>query len=178
MSQNQQKKWGGTDIPTSAVCRLHGRFRELAPHLVPLDYTNNPDIKVPLTLIITMPELKVQFPHTGTKVLHSLPLPPTSRATWTGVLRWFQSPPVGYRLCSSWSHSWASVWEFFTRDILLVTCCVFVLAGEPVQRKNRWDVLRGWTREPELQWLCWPVFCSLWNFTQRAQDHLCLQDLR
>uniref|UniRef100_A0A3B3CSM9 Calcium and integrin-binding family member 2 n=1 Tax=Oryzias melastigma TaxID=30732 RepID=A0A3B3CSM9_ORYME len=38
--------------------RLHGRFRELAPHLVPLDYTNNPDIKVPLSLIVTMPELK------------------------------------------------------------------------------------------------------------------------
>lgn len=42
-------------------CRLHARYRELAPHLVPLDYTNNPDIKVPMTLIITMPELKVQF---------------------------------------------------------------------------------------------------------------------
>lgn len=40
-------------------CRLHGRYRELAPHLVPLDYTNNPDIRVPLTLIVTMPELKV-----------------------------------------------------------------------------------------------------------------------
>lgn len=43
------------------VCSLHGRYRELAPHLVPQDYTNNPDIKVPLTLIITMPELKVPF---------------------------------------------------------------------------------------------------------------------
>lgn len=42
-------------------CRLHARYRELAPHLVPLDYTNNPDIKVPMTLIVTMPELKVQF---------------------------------------------------------------------------------------------------------------------
>uniref|UniRef100_A0A3Q4GM68 Calcium and integrin-binding family member 2 n=1 Tax=Neolamprologus brichardi TaxID=32507 RepID=A0A3Q4GM68_NEOBR len=40
---------------------LHARYRELAPHLVPLDYTNNPDIKVPMTLIVTMPELKVQF---------------------------------------------------------------------------------------------------------------------
>ncbi|XP_023809563.1 calcium and integrin-binding family member 2 isoform X2 [Oryzias latipes] len=40
------------------ILRLHGRFRELAPHLVPLDYTNNPDVKVPLTLIVTMPELK------------------------------------------------------------------------------------------------------------------------
>ncbi|XP_022606092.1 calcium and integrin-binding family member 2-like isoform X1 [Seriola dumerili] len=42
------------------ILRLHGRYRELAPHLVPLDYTNNPDIRVPLTLIVTMPELKVQ----------------------------------------------------------------------------------------------------------------------
>ncbi|MEQ2210544.1 Calcium and integrin-binding member 3 [Xenoophorus captivus] len=42
------------------ILRLHGRYRELAPHLVPLDYTNNPDIRVPLPLIVTMPELKVQ----------------------------------------------------------------------------------------------------------------------
>ncbi|KAF3686143.1 Calcium and integrin-binding family member 2 Kinase-interacting protein 2 [Channa argus] len=40
------------------ILRLHGRYRELAPHLVPLDYTNNPEIRVPLTLIVTMPELK------------------------------------------------------------------------------------------------------------------------
>ncbi|CAB1454796.1 unnamed protein product [Pleuronectes platessa] len=40
------------------ILRLHGRYRELAPHLVPLDYTNSPDIRVPLTLIVTMPELK------------------------------------------------------------------------------------------------------------------------
>ncbi|MEQ2230253.1 Calcium and integrin-binding member 2 [Ilyodon furcidens] len=40
------------------ILRLHGRYRELAPHLVPLDYTNNPDIRVPLPLIVTMPELK------------------------------------------------------------------------------------------------------------------------
>uniref|UniRef100_A0A3P8V0F2 Calcium and integrin-binding family member 2 n=1 Tax=Cynoglossus semilaevis TaxID=244447 RepID=A0A3P8V0F2_CYNSE len=38
--------------------QLHSRYRELAPHLVPLDYTNNPDISVPPTLIVTMPELK------------------------------------------------------------------------------------------------------------------------
>ncbi|XP_059927153.1 calcium and integrin-binding family member 2-like isoform X1 [Gadus macrocephalus] len=37
---------------------LHGRYRELAPHLVPLDYTNNPDIKLPLSLLVSMPELK------------------------------------------------------------------------------------------------------------------------
>ncbi|KAM9817452.1 calcium and integrin-binding family member 2-like [Neosynchiropus ocellatus] len=40
------------------ILRLHGRYRELAPHLVPLDYTNNPDVKVPLSLITSMPELK------------------------------------------------------------------------------------------------------------------------
>ncbi|XP_076003119.1 calcium and integrin-binding family member 2-like [Genypterus blacodes] len=40
------------------ILRLHGRYRELAPHLVPLDYTNNPDIRLPPTLIVSMPELK------------------------------------------------------------------------------------------------------------------------
>uniref|UniRef100_A0A8B9HP33 EF-hand domain-containing protein n=1 Tax=Astyanax mexicanus TaxID=7994 RepID=A0A8B9HP33_ASTMX len=39
-------------------CRLHGRFRDLAPNVVPLDYTNNPDVTLPSSLIITMPELK------------------------------------------------------------------------------------------------------------------------
>ncbi|XP_063053976.1 calcium and integrin-binding family member 2 [Engraulis encrasicolus] len=38
--------------------RLHGRYHELAPHLVPMDYTNDPDVKVPLALIVNMPELK------------------------------------------------------------------------------------------------------------------------
>ncbi|XP_051979144.1 calcium and integrin-binding family member 2-like isoform X2 [Xyrauchen texanus] len=37
---------------------LHGRYHELAPHLVPMDYTNDPDVKVPLALIVNMPELK------------------------------------------------------------------------------------------------------------------------
>uniref|UniRef100_A0A3B1KA25 Calcium and integrin-binding family member 2 n=1 Tax=Astyanax mexicanus TaxID=7994 RepID=A0A3B1KA25_ASTMX len=37
---------------------LHGRFRDLAPNVVPLDYTNNPDVTLPSSLIITMPELK------------------------------------------------------------------------------------------------------------------------
>ncbi|XP_028296623.1 calcium and integrin-binding family member 2-like [Gouania willdenowi] len=40
------------------ILRLHARFRELAPHLVPLDFTNNPDVRVPPTLVVTMPELK------------------------------------------------------------------------------------------------------------------------
>uniref|UniRef100_A0A8C1KGX8 Calcium and integrin-binding family member 2 n=2 Tax=Cyprinus carpio TaxID=7962 RepID=A0A8C1KGX8_CYPCA len=39
-------------------CSLHGRYHELAPHLVPMDYTNDPDVKVPLALIVNMPELK------------------------------------------------------------------------------------------------------------------------
>ncbi|XP_010767015.1 calcium and integrin-binding family member 2-like isoform X1 [Notothenia coriiceps] len=42
------------------ILRLHGRYRELAPHLVPLDFTNRPDIRVPPTLIVSMPELKSQ----------------------------------------------------------------------------------------------------------------------
>lgn len=40
--------------------RLHGRYHELAPHLVPMDYTNDPDCKLPLALIVNMPELKVK----------------------------------------------------------------------------------------------------------------------
>ncbi|XP_023672518.1 calcium and integrin-binding family member 2 isoform X2 [Paramormyrops kingsleyae] len=40
------------------ILRLHGRYHELAPHLVPMDYTNDPDVKVPLALIVNMPELK------------------------------------------------------------------------------------------------------------------------
>lgn len=42
--------------------RLHGRYHELAPHLVPMDYTNEPDCKIPLALIVNMPELKVNPP--------------------------------------------------------------------------------------------------------------------
>uniref|UniRef100_A0A6Q2ZHK1 Calcium and integrin-binding family member 2 n=1 Tax=Esox lucius TaxID=8010 RepID=A0A6Q2ZHK1_ESOLU len=45
-------------LSSGTSCRLHGRFHELAPHLVPMDYTNEPDIRLPLTLIVTMPELK------------------------------------------------------------------------------------------------------------------------
>ncbi|KAL7858216.1 hypothetical protein AOLI_G00183180 [Acnodon oligacanthus] len=40
------------------ILRLHGRFHELAPHLVPMDYTDDPDVKIPLALIVNMPELK------------------------------------------------------------------------------------------------------------------------
>lgn len=44
-----------------SLSRLHGRYHELAPHLVPMDYTNEPDVKVPLSLIVNMPELKVML---------------------------------------------------------------------------------------------------------------------
>ncbi|XP_035272781.1 calcium and integrin-binding family member 2-like isoform X2 [Anguilla anguilla] len=40
------------------ILRLHGRYHELAPHLVPMDYTEEPDVKLPLALIVNMPELK------------------------------------------------------------------------------------------------------------------------
>lgn len=39
--------------------RLFYRYQDLAPQLVPLDYTSCPDVKVPYELIGTMPELKV-----------------------------------------------------------------------------------------------------------------------
>uniref|UniRef100_H9GDU7 Calcium and integrin-binding family member 2 n=1 Tax=Anolis carolinensis TaxID=28377 RepID=H9GDU7_ANOCA len=39
------------------ILRLHERYHELAPHIVPMDYTRNPDVKVPKQLIINMPEL-------------------------------------------------------------------------------------------------------------------------
>ncbi|XP_076880026.1 calcium and integrin-binding family member 2-like [Brachyhypopomus gauderio] len=47
-----------TFFTSKEILRLHGRFRELAPNLVPLDYTNNPDVTLPSSLIITLPELK------------------------------------------------------------------------------------------------------------------------
>ncbi|XP_053220961.1 calcium and integrin-binding family member 2 isoform X2 [Podarcis raffonei] len=37
---------------------LHGRYHELAPNMVPMDYTKNPDVKLPMQLIVNMPELK------------------------------------------------------------------------------------------------------------------------
>ncbi|XP_023390340.1 calcium and integrin-binding family member 3 [Pteropus vampyrus] len=38
--------------------RLFYRYQDLAPQLVPLDYTSSPDVKVPYELISRMPELK------------------------------------------------------------------------------------------------------------------------
>lgn len=40
--------------------RLFHRYRDLAPQLVPLDYTNQPEVRLPYELIGSMPELKVQ----------------------------------------------------------------------------------------------------------------------
>lgn len=39
--------------------RLFYRYQDLAPQLVPLDYTTCPEVKVPYELISSMPELKV-----------------------------------------------------------------------------------------------------------------------
>ncbi|KAM4809722.1 calcium and integrin-binding family member 3 isoform 1-T1 [Rhinophrynus dorsalis] len=40
------------------ILRLFHRYRDLAPQLVPDDYTNKPDVKIPYELIGSMPELK------------------------------------------------------------------------------------------------------------------------
>ncbi|XP_032870829.1 calcium and integrin-binding family member 2 isoform X1 [Amblyraja radiata] len=40
------------------ILRLHGRYHEMAPHIVPMDYTNAPDVTIPIQLIVNMPELK------------------------------------------------------------------------------------------------------------------------
>ncbi|XP_065268773.1 calcium and integrin-binding family member 2 [Emys orbicularis] len=43
---------------TGCAERLHGRYHEMAPNIVPMDYTKDPDVKLPIQLIINMPELK------------------------------------------------------------------------------------------------------------------------
>lgn len=43
----------------TSVFRLFQRYRDLAPQVVPLDYTCQPDVKLPYQLISSMPELKV-----------------------------------------------------------------------------------------------------------------------
>ncbi|XP_038632476.1 calcium and integrin-binding family member 3 [Scyliorhinus canicula] len=40
------------------ILRLFHRYRDLAPQLVPLNYKDNPDVKIPYELIGSMPELK------------------------------------------------------------------------------------------------------------------------
>ncbi|KAJ6664164.1 hypothetical protein lerEdw1_008380 [Lerista edwardsae] len=42
----------------SCLVRLHERYHELAPNMVPMDYTRNPDVRLPIQLIVNMPELK------------------------------------------------------------------------------------------------------------------------
>ncbi|XP_036133857.1 calcium and integrin-binding family member 2 isoform X1 [Molossus molossus] len=46
--------------PVSHLCshRLHARFYELAPNVVPMDYRKSPIVHVPMNLIIQMPELR------------------------------------------------------------------------------------------------------------------------
>ncbi|XP_053514960.1 calcium and integrin-binding family member 2 isoform X2 [Artibeus jamaicensis] len=40
------------------ILKLHARFYELAPNLVPMDYRKSPIVHVPMNLIIQMPELR------------------------------------------------------------------------------------------------------------------------
>ncbi|XP_045416814.1 calcium and integrin-binding family member 2 isoform X3 [Lemur catta] len=41
------------------ILKLHARFYELAPNLVPMDYRKSPIVHVPMSLIIQMPELRM-----------------------------------------------------------------------------------------------------------------------
>ncbi|OCU00610.1 calcium and integrin-binding family member 3 isoform X1 [Xenopus laevis] len=56
------KSWGTSklfSLLNSLIhTRLFNRYRDLAPQLVPDDYTNKPDVKIPYELIGSMPELK------------------------------------------------------------------------------------------------------------------------
>ncbi|OXB58723.1 hypothetical protein ASZ78_010609 [Callipepla squamata] len=45
-------------VSPSLCCRLFYRYRDLAPQLVPLDYTTKPNVALPYQLIGSMPELK------------------------------------------------------------------------------------------------------------------------
>uniref|UniRef100_A0A452RUT9 Calcium and integrin-binding family member 2 n=2 Tax=Ursus TaxID=9639 RepID=A0A452RUT9_URSAM len=56
-------RWGlrGCTPPALPLCllsRLHARFYELAPNLVPMDYRKSPVVHVPMSLITQMPELR------------------------------------------------------------------------------------------------------------------------
>ncbi|XP_054983489.1 calcium and integrin-binding family member 3 [Sorex araneus] len=61
---SQQSEWTQWRLEQDAqgsprpLPRLFYRYQDLAPQLVPLDYTSCPDVKVPFELIISMPELK------------------------------------------------------------------------------------------------------------------------
>lgn len=69
------------------ILKLHARFYELAPNLVPMDYRKSPVVHVPMSLIIQMPELRVRVRllppgGAGTQAAHAprpqlrLPCPP------------------------------------------------------------------------------------------------------
>ncbi|XP_076984679.1 calcium and integrin-binding family member 2 isoform X2 [Tamandua tetradactyla] len=45
-------------VRPAPASRLHARFYELAPNLVPMDYRKSPIVHVPMSLIIQMPELR------------------------------------------------------------------------------------------------------------------------
>uniref|UniRef100_A0A672HH80 EF-hand domain-containing protein n=1 Tax=Salarias fasciatus TaxID=181472 RepID=A0A672HH80_SALFA len=56
---NKQTIFTAQQLDAYQVCApLFNRYRDLAPQLVPLDYTNQPDVKLPYELIGSMPELK------------------------------------------------------------------------------------------------------------------------
>uniref|UniRef100_F6U158 Calcium and integrin-binding family member 2 n=1 Tax=Monodelphis domestica TaxID=13616 RepID=F6U158_MONDO len=40
------------------ILKLHARYYELAPNIVPMDYRKNPIVTVPMSVIIQMPEFK------------------------------------------------------------------------------------------------------------------------
>lgn len=64
--------------------RLHARFYELAPNLVPMDYRKSPTVHVPMSLIIQMPELRVcEVP--SAEGLGNLHLRMGSRGTRSGL---------------------------------------------------------------------------------------------
>lgn len=51
--------WETDGVGPFVPLRLHARFYELAPNLVPMDYRKSPIVHVPMSLIIQMPELRV-----------------------------------------------------------------------------------------------------------------------
>ncbi|VCW70860.1 unnamed protein product, partial [Gulo gulo] len=58
---SRTSSWTTTSPPAPPLClprRLHARFYELAPNLVPMDYRKSPVVHVPMSLIIQMPELR------------------------------------------------------------------------------------------------------------------------
>ncbi|KAM8962209.1 LOW QUALITY PROTEIN: calcium and integrin-binding family member 3-like [Pelodytes ibericus] len=59
--KNHMQRWETNKLfsqRNSIHTRLFHRYRDLAPQLVPDDYTNKPDVRIPYELIGSMPELK------------------------------------------------------------------------------------------------------------------------